>query len=130
MRRKLASNMLPKHSFITPQALMSTKLLKHIVDLSHNQVLKTTTDLQNQITWAFLDTYGMQIIALIHQFCPPRTTTLLFTREPLQCVSNVSANTSASTTSTAAGKGQQKCKGCGVAGHYREYCFIFISYNH
>lgn len=56
----VASEILPDQSFITPQSLMSTTLLDHIVDLVHNQALKFGGNLNKQITWAFLNTYGMK----------------------------------------------------------------------
>ena len=118
-RHELASEILPDQSFITPQSLMSTTLLDRIVDLAHDQALKSAGDLNEQITWAFLDTHGTKIIDLIHQFCPPRVIPL-FTSEPLRQAPNAVASTSTSTSAATNAKGKRKCKGCGVEGHYRE----------
>jgi hypothetical protein len=119
-RCELAAEILPEQSFITPQSLMSNTLVDRIVDLAHYQVLKTTADLRDQVTWAFLDTHGTKVVNLVHQFCPPRIIPL-FTTAPLQRMLNTATSASGSVPVTTNMKGKRKCKSCGVEGHYREF---------
>ena len=81
---KLRAKIHPKGSFLTPQSLMSNKLLDHIVNLVHDQALKTTQHLHKQITWGFLDTHAIQVLELVHKFCPSAKPAALFTNAPLQ----------------------------------------------
>ena len=71
-------------SFSTPQSLMSNKLLDCIVDLAHDQALKTTQHLHEQITWGSLDMHAVQVLELAHKFCPSAKPATLFMNTPLQ----------------------------------------------
>ena len=83
MRRELAADIFGPHTFLTPQCIMSTKLLDHIVDLAHNQKITNITTLRKQVTWGYLDTHSTVILQLVKQFCPP-TDPSPFTIAPLQ----------------------------------------------
>ena len=79
-----SDEVLPKGGFVAPQAVMSTKLLDHIVGLAHKQKLRSLEALRQQILgWAFLDSHGLRIFELIQQFCPPPLSSP-FTTVPLQ----------------------------------------------
>jgi hypothetical protein len=109
--------------FLTPQALMSTKLVDHIIDLTHNQHLTTIEKLCNQISWCFLDTYGSRIMDLVHQFCPPPPPPASppFTTVPLQSVYATLSASASSVGASTAPKKKRKCGECGVKGHYSNF---------
>ena len=125
LRRELAAEILPEGSFLTPQSLMSNKLLDRIVDLAHDQALKTTQHLREQITWGFLDTHAVQVLELAHKFCPPAKPAALFTNAPLQRTSHVDASVNVAKSdhvnvadvSTKDSK-KRRCRKCQVPGHY------------
>jgi len=71
MRHELAADIFGPHTFLTPQCIMSTKLLDRIVDLAHNQKITNITTLREQVTWGYLDTHSTVILQLVKQFCPP-----------------------------------------------------------
>ena len=84
LRSSLADEVLPKGGFVSPQAVISTKLLDHIIGLAHEQKLRSLEALRQQILgWAFLDSHGLHIFELIQQFCPPPSSSP-FTTVPLQ----------------------------------------------
>ncbi|SJL13552.1 uncharacterized protein ARMOST_16996 [Armillaria ostoyae] len=65
MRRDLFKEKIPGRSLLSPQALMPTTLLEHIVDLVHYGQLSTLDDVQRELTWAHADTWGPRILELI-----------------------------------------------------------------
>jgi len=82
MRRDLATECLPKHSFVAPQALMSTTLLDRIVALAHDRKLPMIDTLRDQISWAFMDSHGPYVMVLVNTHIPPPLPSL-FTTAPL-----------------------------------------------
>lgn len=123
MRRELFTTTLPEGTFLTPQSLMSTKLVDRIVDLAHDQYLTSVEKLRDQVVWCFLDTHGSCIIDLVRQFCPPPPppTSSPFTTVPLQSArATMNASTSGAGASTAPKK-KRKCGECGVEGHYSKF---------
>jgi hypothetical protein len=115
MRTQLAAETLPRGCMLAPQALISTALLDHIVNLARNRKVLTLESLREQITWAFLDLHGAKIINLVRQFCPPISTSP-FTMEPLQRQTNGPANEPGPLKA----KKQVKCGSCGQFGHNSE----------
>ena len=114
----LADEVLPKGSFVSPQALMSTKLLDHIVGLVHEQKLCSLEALCQQVSgWAFLDSHGSHIFSLIQQFCPPPSSSL-FSTVPLQRQLNNSENTVSSSSLAHPQHNNSSCKPCkcGICG--------------
>src|SRR5882672_2531967 len=104
-------------TFITPQSLMSTKLINRIINLAHDQKIRDLTNLCDQVSWGFVDTYSTKIITLVQQFCPPPSNSP-FTTAPLQ---SASTNTNIPTPpgpTTDHPKKKWKCKRCGMEGHY------------
>lgn len=76
----LADEVLPKGTFMSLKALMSTKSLNHIVGLAHEQKLCSLEALHQQILgWAFLDSHGLCILSLIQEFNPPSSSSLFTT---------------------------------------------------
>ena len=117
MRHELAAEHLSKHSFIAPQALMSTALLDRIVALAHERKLPTIDSLRDQIPWAFLDSHGPRVMELVNTHIPAPLPSL-FTTVPLAprpAVSNTSAACLA-VPKTSTGR-QNHCGSCGGYGH-------------
>lgn len=124
-RHEMAKETFPEGSFITPQAFMSTNLLNRIVDLAHYQLIKTTTQLHDQIVWGYLDTYSTRILDLIQLHCPSLIMALPFTTAPLQhSLTNTTASSSNTTTTVDPPK-KRKCGLCGVEGHYSKLTNIY-----
>jgi len=113
MCRELAADIFGPHTFLTPQCIMSTKLLDRIVDLAHNTNITT---LREQVTWGYLDTHGTVILQLVKQFCPP-TDPSPFTIAPLQSQAQAAAGSSSNKPSADAPK-KRNCRICGIPGHY------------
>ena len=113
MRRKLANTRLGKCSFLAPQALMPTSLIDRIVGLAHERKLPTLEALRTQLTWAFLDSHGPEIISLVQQFCPQALPSL-FTTAPLAPRHHTVANTTAPVSKPSK---QNKCTQCKQLGH-------------
>lgn len=114
LRLQLADDYINRNGFMTPQALMSTKLLDRIVDLAHYGKLSTLPNYHAQVTWGFNDVYGPHIFALVQQFHPAPSSTP-FTTEPLQTSGQTSNQPPTASTTT---KTQRKCKLCAAPGHY------------
>lgn len=114
MRSQLATEKLGRRSFLSPQSLMSTQLLDRIVGLAHEHRISTLPALQEQITWAHLESYGNKIISLVNQFHP---TPSPFTTQPLQHLAITSSGIEASDHP----RKQVKCSNCGTAGHNSTY---------
>jgi hypothetical protein len=122
MRCELFTTTLPEGTFLTPQALMSTKLVDRIVDLAHNQHLTTIEKLRDQISWCFLDTYGSRIMDLVRQFCPPPPpASSPLTTVPLQSVRATLSTSTSGTRASTVPKKKRKCGECGVEGHYSKF---------
>jgi hypothetical protein len=129
MRRELAAEIFGPHSFLTPQCIMSTKLLNRIVDLAHNQKITNIATLHEQVTWGYLDTHGTVILRLINQFCPPpinpsplnplSLNMSPFTTAPLQSHAQPTASSSSENLSSDVRVPKKRnCKNCGIPGHY------------
>jgi hypothetical protein len=116
MRRELAANIFGPHTFLTPQCIMSTKLLDCIVDLAHNQKITNITTLCELVTWGYLDTHGTVILQLVKQFCPP-TDPSPFTTVLLQSRAQATAGSSSNKPSADTPK-KRNCRICGIPGHY------------
>jgi hypothetical protein len=108
---------------------MSNKLLDRIVDLAHDQALKTTQHLREQITWGFLDTHTVQVLELVHKFCPSAKPAALFTNAPLQRTAHVDASANIASLDHvnvpdifAKDLKKRKCRKCQVPGHYGKLC--------
>lgn len=127
MHWQLTVDLFGEGTFLPPQALMANTLVDCIVNLAHDQVLKTTKDLQQQVSWECIDSHGSMILDLVHRFCPLPTTSTLFTTTPLAFGGQAPVSNTASATAAApAAKTQQKCKGCGVPGHYCMFLLYFF----
>ena len=129
MRCELAAEIFGPHSFLTPQCIMSTKLLDRVVDLAHYQKITNITSLHEQVTWGYLDTHGTIILRLINQFYPPPTNpsplnplslnSSPFTTAPLQSHAQPTASSSSDRLSfDVAVPKKRNCKNCGIPGHY------------
>ena len=108
MRCKLANTWIGKHSFLALQVLMPTSLINHIVGLTHEHKLPTLKALCTQFTWAFLDSYGPEIISLVQQFCPQALPSL-FTTAPLAPQPHTVTNTMAPVSKPSK---QNRCTQC------------------
>jgi hypothetical protein len=74
---------------LTAKSFMSDTILDRIVDLAHNQLIKTIASLHEQITWGYLFTCTARILELITQHCPPPVASSPFAIAPLQHTSNL-----------------------------------------
>ena len=119
MCRELASDIFGPNTFLTPQCIMSAKLLDR-VDLAHHQKITNITTLREQVTWGYLDTHGAVILQLVNRFCPPPTNPSPFTTAPLQSRAQATAGSSSNKLLADAPK-KRNCRNCGIPGHYGTY---------
>ena len=65
----------------SPDLILHVNVLS-IITLANENFLPPTGDLYNQTNWVFTDKYGHEIMILVHQFCPPLPSLVMFRGNP------------------------------------------------
>ena len=97
--------------------LLHHEVIDKIVGLAHEKKISTVHDLQTHTSWCFTPKYGLDIVDIIRQHCPP--TTMLpspFTNMPREEVSTSTSN-SGPNIATKHSRASPTCSVCGDTGH-------------